>query len=87
MNDIKIFQDSKRQIQIEVWFERETVWLTQEQIASFFGTKRPAITKHLGNIFASGELMENVVCSKIEHTTRHGALANKKHNVLYPIKP
>ncbi len=77
MNDIKIFKDSSRQTQIEVRFEKESVWLTQEQIAAVFGTQRPAITKHLNNIFTSGELIENVVCSILEHTTRHGAIANK----------
>ncbi len=35
------------EVKIEVWLEEETVWLTQEQIAILFGTKRPAITKHL----------------------------------------
>jgi hypothetical protein len=44
-------------IQLEVRIENETVWLTQTQIADLFGTKRPAITKHLSNIFNSGELI------------------------------
>ena len=43
-------------------------WLTQQQIADLFGTKRPAITKHLGNIFLSGELNQNSVSSILEHT-------------------
>ena len=37
-------------VKLEVRLEDETVWLTQEQIADLFGTKRPAITKHLNNI-------------------------------------
>ena len=43
-------------VKLEVRLEDETVWLTQEQIADLFGTKRPAITKHLNNIYKSGEL-------------------------------
>jgi hypothetical protein len=43
-----------------------------------FGTKRPAITKHLGNIFKSGELTENSTCSILEHTTIHEAIKGKK---------
>lgn len=43
--------------------EHETVWLTQTQIAELFGIKRPAITKHLGNIFSSGELDRDSVSS------------------------
>lgn len=43
-----------------------------------FGVQRPAITKHLSNIFKSEELDEKVVCSILEHTTQHGAMAGKK---------
>ncbi|MDR0603545.1 MAG: virulence RhuM family protein [Bacteroidales bacterium] len=64
-------------VKIEVRLENETVWLTQAQIAELFGTKRPAITKHLGNIFSSGELNEREVCSILELTTPHGAIDGK----------
>ena len=50
----------------------ETVWLTQAQIAELFGTKRPAITKHLNNIYSSGELVENTTCSILEHMGNDG---------------
>ena len=50
----------------------DTVWLTQQQIANLFGTKRPAITKHLRNIFNSGELDQNSVSSILEHTAADG---------------
>lgn len=53
---------------LEVRLEKDTVWLTQEQIASLFGTKRPAVTKHLRNIFVDGELREVSVCSILERT-------------------
>jgi death-on-curing family protein len=62
---------------LEVRLEEETVWLTQKQIAMLFDTQRPAITKHLNNIFKSGELDEEVVCSILEHTTQHGAIKGK----------
>jgi hypothetical protein len=64
-------------VRLEVRLDEETVWLTQDQIAILFGTKRPAITKHLGNIFKSGELTEKEVCSILELTTIHGAIAGK----------
>jgi prophage maintenance system killer protein len=57
---------------LEVKLENETVWLTQAQIAKLFATKRPAITKHLSNIFKSNELNRNSVCSKMEHTAADG---------------
>lgn len=59
-------------VSLEVRVEDETVWLTQQQIADLFGTKRPAITKHLSNIFQSGELEENSVCSILERTAADG---------------
>ena len=52
--------------------EQNTVRLTQKQIAVLFGTKRPAITKHLHNIFNCKELPENSVCSILEHTAPDG---------------
>lgn len=58
-------------------FEKENIWLTQNQIALLFGTQRPAITKHLRNIFQSGELEEKVVSSILEHTTDHRAIKGK----------
>ena len=57
---------------LEVRVDNETVWLTQEQIAMLFGVKRPAITKHIRNIFASEELEEVSVCSILERTAADG---------------
>ena len=57
---------------LEVQVDNETVWLTQEQIAMLFGVKRPAITKHIRNIFATQELEERSVCSILERTASDG---------------
>ena len=64
-------------IKVEVLLSDETIWLTQERMAELFGVQRPAITKHLKNIFESGELEEKVVSSILELTTEHGAIAGK----------
>jgi hypothetical protein len=64
-------------VEVRIDEKRETIWLTQQQIADLFGTKRPAITKHLSAIFYAGELDEEVVSSILEHTTLHGALTQK----------
>lgn len=61
-------------IKVEVLLSNETIWLTQERMAELFGVQRPAITKHLRNIFESNEWDEKVVCSILEHTTGHGAV-------------
>lgn len=59
-------------VKLEVRLEDETVWLTQEQIADLFGTKRQAITKHLNNIYKSGELDIDSTCSILEHMGNDG---------------
>ena len=57
---------------LEVKLKNESVWLTQEQIAILFGVKRPAITKHIHNIFETKELEEISVCSILERTASDG---------------
>lgn len=71
-NQIIIYQSEDGQTLLDVRMEDDTVWLTQQQIAELFGTKRPAITKHLKNIYASEELDENSTCSILEHMGNEG---------------
>ncbi|MBR1809197.1 MAG: virulence RhuM family protein [Paludibacteraceae bacterium] len=70
-NEIVLYKPNE-QFQLEVQLKDETVWLTQQQIADLFGVKRPAVTKHLGNIFREGELDMNSVCSILELTAADG---------------
>ena len=70
--EIVIYETPKREVKLDVRLEKETVWLTQKQIAILFDTQRPAITKHLNNIFKSGELNKNSVSSILEHTAADG---------------
>ena len=70
-NQIVVYQPNET-IRLDVRLENETVWLTQEQIANLFGTKRPAITKHLANIYKSGELDREGTCSILEHMGNDG---------------
>ncbi len=70
-NEIIIYQPDST-VKLEVRLENETVWLTQQQIADLFGVKQPAISKHLKNIFDSGELDENSVHSILEYTASDG---------------
>jgi len=64
--EIIIYRAEDNTVQLDVRMEQETVWLTQKQIAELFGVKRPAITKHLRNIFNEGELDQNSVSSILE---------------------
>lgn len=70
--EIIIYRTEDGRTQLEVRLENENVWLSQQQIANLFGVQRPAITKHLKNIFESGELEENSVSSILEHTASDG---------------
>ena len=75
---IKIYTTADGQISLDVSLEQETVWLSQAQMAELFGTKRPAITKHLSNIYNSGELEEPSTSSILEHMAEHGQLYKTK---------
>ena len=59
---------------VQVIVKDETIWCTQKAMAQLFGVGVPAISKHLKNIFQEGELQKEVVVSKMEITTRHGAM-------------
>lgn len=76
--EIIIYQTSKKEVGLKVRLEKDTVWITQTQIAILLGTKRPAITKHLSNIFKSKELNENSVSSILEHTATDGKIYKTK---------
>lgn len=52
---------------LEVKLEKDTVWLTQSQMAELFGRDRTVITRHIRNIFREGELDENITCAKFAH--------------------
>jgi len=53
---IVLYQAPDGTVELDVRLERETIWLTQKQMSELFETERSVITKHLNNIFASGEL-------------------------------
>jgi len=66
-------------VKIEIYFKNESVWLTQKKMAELFDVGVPAISKHLSNIFESGELIENSVISILETTAEDG----KKYQTKY----
>lgn len=72
-NEIVLYQPNDA-IHLEVRMADESVWLTQQQIALLFGVKQPAISKHLNNIFKSGELDEDSVHSILEYTAADGKI-------------
>ena len=72
MSDIIIYRSKDGHVQLDVNLAQDNLWLSQQQMADLFGTQRQAITKHLKNIFGSGELDESSVCSILEHTASDG---------------
>ena len=62
-----IFQIEGKEDGVQVVYRNETIWCTQKAMAQLFDVGVPAISKHLKNIFESGELIENSVISKMEN--------------------
>jgi hypothetical protein len=74
-----IFQTATGKVNIDVFFQHETLWLTQKKMAELFEVNVPAISKHLKNIFATDELKEKAVISILETTASDG----KKYKTKY----
>ena len=72
-----IYRSAEEDVSVGAVVKDETIWLTQKAMAELFEVQTPAISKHLRNIFAEGELDEKVVVSKMEITTTHGAMPDK----------
>ena len=70
--EIIIYQTSKKEVDLKVRFENETLWLDAHQIAKIFNVNRPAIVKHIQNIYKTGELVENSTCSILEQVAKDG---------------
>ncbi|MCF8363088.1 MAG: hypothetical protein K9G70_10750 [Prolixibacteraceae bacterium] len=75
-----IFQTESGKVNVEVYFQNDTLWLTQKAIATLFEKGRSTIAEHLKQIFDDGELDENMVCRNFRHTTQHGAIEGKTQN-------
>ena len=79
MNELQfiIYQLPEEEGKVQVVIKDETIFATQKAMAQLFGVGVPAISKHLKNIFEEKELNENMVVSKMEITTQHGAIEGK----------
>ena len=75
--EMVLYHSEQSDVTVNAIIKDETIWITQKAMAELFGVKVPAISKHLKNIFEDGELDEQVVISKMEITTPHGAIPGK----------
>jgi hypothetical protein len=78
-NDILLYTSADGQVKVEVIYEEETFWLSQNRIAELFGKGRSTIAEHLRNVFETQELDENSVCRKFRQTATDG----KTYDIQY----
>ena len=72
-----IYRSAEEDVSVNAIVKDESIWLSQQGMAELLGVQKPAISKHLKNIFDTCELDKEVVCAKIAHTTEHGAIDGK----------
>ena len=70
---------------VQVLYKDDTIWATQKAMAVLFEVDRTVITKHLKNIFQSGELQTDTVCAKIAHTAEDGKTYDTQYYSLDAI--
>ena len=75
--EMVLYRTEDDSVTVSALIKDESIWITQKAMAELFGVQTPAISKHLKNIFEQGELKEEVVVSKMETTTKHGAIPGK----------
>ena len=75
--NVVVYSSADNAVHLDVQLADETVWLTQQQIATLFQKAKSTISYHISNIFKEGELDEKVVVRKIRITTPHGAISGK----------
>lgn len=78
--EMVLYRTEDDSVTVSALIKDESIWITQKAMAELFGVQTPAISKHLKNIFEQGELKEEVVVSKMEITTPHGAMPGKTQN-------
>jgi len=78
LTEFLLYTTQNNEIKVETYLHNETLWLPQKRMAELFGVDRTVVTKHLKNIFESGELEENSVSAKIAHTAGDGKKYNTK---------
>lgn len=75
--EMVLYRTEDDNVTVSALIKDETIWITQKAMAELFGVQTPAISKRLKNIFEQGELREEVVVSKMEIPTPHGAIPGK----------
>lgn len=77
--EVLVYEAPDGAVRVEVKLDRDTVWLTQDQMSRLFGRERSVVTKHVRNVFREGELDANSVCAKFAHTAADGKTYQVDH--------
>ena len=86
INDkIIIYQTADGATNLEVKMDKDTVWLSQAQMAELFQKDRTVIGRHINNVFKEGELDKKVGCANFAHTTQHGAIRGKEQTQMLTL--
>ena len=80
--EMVLYRSEQSDVTVNAIIKDETIWITQKAMAELFGIDKSGISRHLSNIFKSGELDEKVVVAKIATTTQHGAIEGKTQSSL-----
>ena len=80
--EMVLYRTEDDSVTVSALIKDESIWITQKAMAELFGVQVPAISKHLKNIFEQGELKEEMVVSKMEIPTPHGAIPGKTQTSL-----
>ena len=84
-NNFILYTDENGNVKVEVFLRDETIWLTQKAMAELFGVQKAAISKHLRNIFASGELQKKSTVSILETVQTEGKRQVKRTLEYYNL--
>ncbi|UEN98996.1 virulence RhuM family protein [Acidiferrobacter thiooxydans] len=77
--EVLVYEAADGSVRVDVRLDRETVWVTQDQMSHLFGRERSVVTKHVRNVFREGELAADSVCAKFAHTAADGKTYQVDH--------
>ncbi len=77
--EVVVYEAPDGEVRVDVRVDRDTVWLTQDQMSHLFGRERSVVTKHIRNVFREGELDASAVCAKFAHTAADGKTYQVDH--------
>lgn len=81
-SEILVYKNPDNTIQLDVKLDKDTVWLSVEQMSQLFGRDRTVITRHINNVFKDGEVSKSLGCAKFAQTRIYGRHDGFEQNIL-----